>query len=289
MKLKNTKEEQQEIKLIKAHYIAMLDEKNSMNAYTINSVNRLCKMLEIFNALADDIRKRGVNVGYNNGGGQSGNRQNDSIKLLENYESDIERLKKEIENYRDENVKHKNYESITLYDFRKYEDYFNDESISLYKADSETIYKELSIKNFCKDYGISTEVENYCIDALRNKKITQKDMLLLLKHKADALDEIDLIERYNSDELVKAVVLNLNKGDEERTQEEIEKLEIEDANKYYDNEENRKSLQECMYYDFMKFRNDKKNSEKIKGCEFVNDEVQLFFNEQREILRNTAN
>lgn len=291
MKLKITKEEQQEITLIKAHYIAMLDEKRSMNAYTINSVNRLGKLLEIFYALADDIKKRGINVGYNNGGGQSGNKQNDSVKLLENYEVDIERLKKEIENYRDENMKVVSFGEKKQYDFRKYEQYFNDEQLSTSKLDSETIYKELSIKNFCKDNGISPEVANAYIKQLRDNKATQEEVINKLQAKADVLEELEYARDNNTEDLVNAVVFNNFKDDAERTKEEMKKLKVNEnqVQGYYDTGEPDATeyLQGIMYYDFINFRDDENNAEKLKGCKYVNDEVEVYFNERVKQVANT--
>lgn len=194
MGLKISKDEQKEIQMIKAHYIAMLDEKDSMNAYTINSVNRLCRLLEIFYALADDIRKRGVNIAYNNGGGQTGNKQNESIKLLEVFENNIERLKKEIEKYNDENIKQIAwYTGNTInYDFRKYEQYFSDNQLN----DSEKLYKELSIKSFCNKNNISSNIADEYIKQLRADRITYEEVNIKLQEMADELQEQQELEEY---------------------------------------------------------------------------------------------
>ena len=291
MKLKITKDEQQEITLIKAHYIAMLDEKRSMNAYTINSVNRLGKLLEIFYALADDIKKRGVNVEYNNGGGQTGNKQNDSIKLLENYEVDIERLKKEIETYKDENMKSVTYGQQKQCDFRKYEQYFNENQLSTHKADSETIYKELSIKNFCEDNCIASKVADAYIKQLRDNKITHKEVIEKLQAKADALQDLRDARNNAYDDLVNAVVFNNFKDDEECTKDQMEVLGVNEyqVQGYLDTGEPDATefLTKIKYYDFIKYRDDKKNKDKIDKCKYVNNQVDLYFDEQCNAIANT--
>lgn len=52
----------------KSHYISLIDD--------------YCRLWDVKNLLFDDIKKRGVNVEYNNGGGQKGYKKNDSLSEL---------------------------------------------------------------------------------------------------------------------------------------------------------------------------------------------------------------
>lgn len=52
----------------KSHYISLVDD--------------YCRLWDVKNLLFADIKKRGVNVKYNNGGGQSGFKKNDSLSEL---------------------------------------------------------------------------------------------------------------------------------------------------------------------------------------------------------------
>lgn len=52
----------------KSHYISLIDD--------------YCRLWDVKNLLFDDVKKRGVNVEYNNGGGQKGYKKNDSLSEL---------------------------------------------------------------------------------------------------------------------------------------------------------------------------------------------------------------
>ena len=52
----------------KSHYISLIDD--------------YCRLWDVKNPLFDDVKKRGVNVEYNNGGGQKGYKKNDSLSEL---------------------------------------------------------------------------------------------------------------------------------------------------------------------------------------------------------------
>lgn len=58
-------------------------ERNGTSGYQyIDLVDDYMKLWEIKNKLLKDIKDRGVSVEYNNGGGQSGFKKNDSISEL---------------------------------------------------------------------------------------------------------------------------------------------------------------------------------------------------------------
>lgn len=52
----------------KSHYISLVDD--------------YCRLWDVKNLLFEDVKKRGVNVEYNNGGGQKGYKKNDSLSEL---------------------------------------------------------------------------------------------------------------------------------------------------------------------------------------------------------------
>lgn len=52
----------------KSHYISLIDD--------------YCRLWDVKNLLFEDVKKRGVNVEYNNGGGQKGYKKNDSLSEL---------------------------------------------------------------------------------------------------------------------------------------------------------------------------------------------------------------
>lgn len=56
-----------------------LSEKALFGTYYEDLVDDYCKYYEVKEMLFGDIKKRGVQIPYNNGGGQSGVKRNDSI------------------------------------------------------------------------------------------------------------------------------------------------------------------------------------------------------------------
>lgn len=284
MSTKLSKEEVKEISLIKAHYIAILEEKRSLNAHTINDVNRLCDLITIYKNLVKDINKRGVNLGYNNGGGQCGTKQNDSVKMLGVYEDNIEKLKKEINNYEDVNGTQYN-----TYDFRKYESYFLDDAITNEKINEEEQYKELCIIDYCKNNGIPENIGKKYFNNLRSGKTTHKKVIEDLKVYAYRINNAK--ESYGKDyedDLLSAYMLRKYKkeNDEESLNEFINrnKLTNEDV---YRLTEDKEYLSILKFDDFDKFYKESDDIDLIKmaddiGCKiedgfkYVDDYVHLW-------------
>lgn len=71
--LRNTIEESLKEQLISS---------NTDTQYYNDIVKDYMSLWDIKNSLLDDIKKRGVSVEYNHGGGQSGVKSNDSVALL---------------------------------------------------------------------------------------------------------------------------------------------------------------------------------------------------------------
>ncbi len=67
---------------IKNDLLEQLKEKNATQFHYCELVNDYLSMWEISKKLKMDIKKRGVSVKYNNGGGQSGYKKNDSVAEL---------------------------------------------------------------------------------------------------------------------------------------------------------------------------------------------------------------
>ena len=70
-------------KKIREDLINQLEERGleKMSHY-VSLVDDYCRLWEVKDMLFDDITKRGVNVPYNNGGGQQGYKRNDSVSEL---------------------------------------------------------------------------------------------------------------------------------------------------------------------------------------------------------------
>ncbi len=66
---------------IKKDLLDQLDRNGTVGEYYIDLVNDYMDMWATKSLLVDDIQYRGVNVKYDNGGGQKGIKKNDSIEL----------------------------------------------------------------------------------------------------------------------------------------------------------------------------------------------------------------
>ena len=70
-------------KKIKDDLISQLEERGlEKRSHYVSLVDDYCRLWEVKDMLFDDISKRGVNVPYNNGGGQTGYKRNDSVSEL---------------------------------------------------------------------------------------------------------------------------------------------------------------------------------------------------------------
>ena len=64
---------------IKKDLLDQLDRNGTVGRYYVDLVEDYMNFWDTKNLLADDIKERGVNSVYNNGGGQTGMKRNDSI------------------------------------------------------------------------------------------------------------------------------------------------------------------------------------------------------------------
>ena len=69
-------------KAIKADLLEQLKSNGSTGSYYLDLVDDYMELYDIENKLYDDIKLRGVSVEYNNGGGQIGQKRNDSVDML---------------------------------------------------------------------------------------------------------------------------------------------------------------------------------------------------------------
>lgn len=70
-------------KKIKDDLIIQLQERGlEKRSHYVSLVDDYCRLWEVKDMLFDDISQRGVNVPYNNGGGQQGYKRNDSVSEL---------------------------------------------------------------------------------------------------------------------------------------------------------------------------------------------------------------
>lgn len=67
---------------IKTDLLDQLDRNGTTGKYYIDLVDDYMEMYDTKKKLIQDIKKRGVSVSYNNGGGQSGFKKNDSVDQL---------------------------------------------------------------------------------------------------------------------------------------------------------------------------------------------------------------
>lgn len=63
-------------------FIEQLNNRGMKQRYYVSLVDDYLALWDIKNDLIADIEKRGVSVEYNNGGGQSGHKKNDSVPEL---------------------------------------------------------------------------------------------------------------------------------------------------------------------------------------------------------------
>lgn len=69
--------------IIKKDLIEQLKERGlESKSHYVSLVDDYCRLWRVKNMLFDDIKKRGVNVEYNNGGGQKGFKRNDSVSEI---------------------------------------------------------------------------------------------------------------------------------------------------------------------------------------------------------------
>lgn len=70
-------------KRIKNDLISQLEERGlEKKSHYVSLVDDYCRLWEVKDMLFEDISTRGVNVPYNNGGGQQGYKRNDSVSEL---------------------------------------------------------------------------------------------------------------------------------------------------------------------------------------------------------------
>lgn len=70
-------------KKIRDDLIKQLEERGlEKMCHYVSLVDDYCRLWEVKDMLFEDISQRGVNVPYNNGGGQSGFKRNDSVSEL---------------------------------------------------------------------------------------------------------------------------------------------------------------------------------------------------------------
>lgn len=67
---------------IKKDLLDQLDRNGTVGRYYVDLINDYMDMWETKNLLTEDIKERGVNTTYNNGGGQSGYKKNDSVDQI---------------------------------------------------------------------------------------------------------------------------------------------------------------------------------------------------------------
>ena len=66
---------------IKADLLDQLDRNGTTGKYYVDLVSDYMNTWVTKSLLADDIQQRGVNIKYDNGGGQKGTKKNDSVEL----------------------------------------------------------------------------------------------------------------------------------------------------------------------------------------------------------------
>lgn len=69
-------------KKIKADLMDQLERNGNLSSYYEDMVNDYMDLWVTKSLLRDDIQLRGVNIEYNNGGGQTGMKKNDSVEQL---------------------------------------------------------------------------------------------------------------------------------------------------------------------------------------------------------------
>ncbi|SDZ19147.1 P27 family phage terminase small subunit [Tindallia californiensis] len=81
---------------IKRDLMDQLEEKGIHGSMYSDLINDYMNLWEIKNALIKDIKQRGVSVEYNNGGGQTGFKKNDSITELNKTNAQMMKILNEL-------------------------------------------------------------------------------------------------------------------------------------------------------------------------------------------------
>ena len=81
---------------IRRDFMEQLKQRNMHQRYYESLVDDYLELWDIKNALIKDIKERGVSVQYNNGGGQSGYKKNDSVPELNKTNGQMLKLLSEL-------------------------------------------------------------------------------------------------------------------------------------------------------------------------------------------------
>lgn len=94
---------------IKKDMIKQLKDRNILESHYISLVDDYMELWNIKNLLIADINERGVNVEWNNGGGQSGVKKNDSVNELVRVNAQMLKILSEL-GIRGADIKHIEYD-----------------------------------------------------------------------------------------------------------------------------------------------------------------------------------
>lgn len=94
---------------IKKDMIKQLKDRNILESHYISLVDDYMELWNIKNLLIADINARGVNVEWNNGGGQSGVKKNDSVNELVRVNAQMLKILSEL-GIRGADIKHIEYD-----------------------------------------------------------------------------------------------------------------------------------------------------------------------------------
>lgn len=96
-------------KNIRKDMIKQLKDRNILESHYISLVDDYMELWNIKNLLIADINERGVNVEWNNGGGQSGVKKNDSVNELVRVNAQMLKILSEL-GIRGADIKHIEYD-----------------------------------------------------------------------------------------------------------------------------------------------------------------------------------
>lgn len=96
-------------KKIRKDMIKQLKDRNILESHYISLVDDYMELWNIKNLLIADINERGVNVEWNNGGGQSGVKKNDSVNELVRVNAQMLKILSEL-GIRGADIKHIEYD-----------------------------------------------------------------------------------------------------------------------------------------------------------------------------------
>ncbi len=96
-------------KKIKIDMLKQLKDRNILESHYISLVDDYMELWNIKNLLIADINARGVNVEWNNGGGQSGVKKNDSVNELVRVNAQMLKILSEL-GIRGADIKHIEYD-----------------------------------------------------------------------------------------------------------------------------------------------------------------------------------